>query len=79
MSSDFLTKAKVLSNIKCKEIEIHLNQAQRSLDSALKTYLQSGEYDLYYAGYVESTIDNVKHTLDFLKATLKSGVNEVRT
>jgi len=73
MSKDFKI---ALTKIKCKEIEIHLSQAQRSLDSGLKVYLNSGEYDLYYAGYVESTVDSLKHTLEFLRDTLKSGVRD---
>jgi len=71
-----ISAKKVLSNIKRKEIDIHLNLAQRALDSAYKVFQQSGEYDLYYAGYVESTVDNLKHTIDFLRTTLSSSVKE---
>ena len=71
-----VTPKKVLSVIRRKEIDIHLNFAQRALDSAYKVFQQSGEYDLYYAGYVESTVDNLKHTIDFLRTTLSSSVKE---
>jgi hypothetical protein len=59
-----------------KEIDFHLNQAQRSLDSSYKVFQQSGDYDPYYAGYVEGTVDQLKHTIDFLRTTLNSSVKE---
>ena len=69
-----ITTKEVLSKMKRREIDIYLSQAQRSLDSAFKVFQEYGEYDLYYVGYVESTVDQIKNNIDFLRTTVSSSV-----